>query len=75
MHDQVRQIMSAVFDVPLGEITDDSSPSTLAKWDSLNHMSLVTSLEEDFNVVFTDEEIGDMLNFQLIILILKQKLA
>jgi acyl carrier protein len=75
MHDHVKQIMSAIFDVPIDQITDDSSPSTLDKWDSLNHMTLVASLEEEFSVTFTDEEIADMLNFQLIILILKQKIS
>jgi acyl carrier protein len=67
--------MSVIFDVPIDQITDESSPSTIDTWDSLNHMSLVTSLEEEFNVSFSDEEIGDMLNFKLILLILKQKLS
>jgi acyl carrier protein len=75
MHDQIKQIMSVIFDVPIDQITDESSPSTIDTWDSLNHMSLVTSLEEEFNVSFSDEEIGDMLNFKLILLILKQKLS
>jgi acyl carrier protein len=73
MRDKIKQIMSAIFDVPVDEITDSSSPDTIEKWDSLNHLNLVSSLEEEFDVRFSDEEITEMLNFQLIILILEQK--
>ncbi|MBV9988005.1 MAG: acyl carrier protein [Chitinophagaceae bacterium] len=65
--------MSAVFDIPADQISDTSSPDTIEKWDSLNHMNLVSSLEEEFDVRFTDEEITEMLNFKLIVLILQQK--
>ena len=74
MRDKIRQIMSAIFDVPISEISDSSSPDTIEKWDSLNHLNLVTSLEEEFDVRFSDEEIIEMLNFQLITLILQQKI-
>lgn len=73
MRDKIKQIMSAIFDVPVDEIADSSSPDTIEKWDSLNHLNLVSSLEEEFDVRFSDEEITEMLNFQLIILILEQK--
>jgi acyl carrier protein len=37
-------------------------------------MNLIVALEEEFNIQFTDEEMLQMLNFQLISLILKEKL-
>jgi len=72
MQDKVKQIMSAVFEVPIEQITDDSSPDTIENWDSLKHINLITSLEEEFNTRFTDEQIGEMLNFKLVLNALKE---
>ncbi len=55
------------------EIREDSSPDTIEAWDSLRHMNLVLALEEAFGVQFTEEEIVEMLNVQLIVDILKDK--
>ena len=73
MDDKVRKMMSSVFGIDISEINDDSSPDTIEVWDSLKHMNLVVVLEEEFNVEFSDEEIGDMLNVKLIVAILKEK--
>lgn len=72
MDEKVKQLMAALFEIPAEQITPESSPDTIENWDSLNHMNLVTSLEEEFNIRFTDEQIGEMLNFQLVLTILKE---
>ena len=54
-------------------IREDSSPDTIEAWDSLRHMNLVLALEEAFGIQFTEEEIVEMLNVQLIVDILKDK--
>ena len=73
MKERIKNIMSIVFEEDLQNLKDDSSPDSLEKWDSLNHMNLVTALEEEFKVKFNDEEISEMLNLKLIELILKNK--
>lgn len=73
MKEQIKNIMCIVFEESPQNLQDDSSPDSLEKWDSLSHMNLVTALEEEFNVKFTDEEISEMLNLQLIELIIKNK--
>ena len=42
-------------------------------WDSLKHMNLITALEEEFDVIFDDQEIVDSMNYALIVSILKFK--
>lgn len=74
MNDQIKDLMASIFDVEVSSIGDDASPETIESWDSLKHMNLIVALEEEFNVQFTDEEMLQMLNFQLISLILKEKL-
>ncbi len=49
------------------------NPQTL-KWDSLKHISLVTAIEDEFDVFFDPEEISEMLNYNSIVKIVKEKL-
>jgi acyl carrier protein len=72
MEIKIREIMAQVFNVPEASINSLSSPDTIESWDSLKHMNLVTALEEEFNVRLTYEQISEMLNFSLIIEVLKE---
>lgn len=57
MKDKIKNIMSAVFDIGKDNVGDDASTTNLENWDSINHMNLVLAIEEEFNIVFDDEEI------------------
>lgn len=74
MEDQIKEIMGLVFELDPAAITNDASPDTIDNWDSIRAINLVTALEEAFQVEFTDDEIADMLNFELIVHTLKEKL-
>tara|TARA_B100001971_G_C17957363_1_gene415642 strand:+ start:335 stop:538 length:204 start_codon:yes stop_codon:yes gene_type:complete len=63
--------MSAVFEIPVDQITENSSPDSIESWDSLRHMNMVVAFEEEFGVEFTDDEIVEMMNYLLIKKILK----
>ena len=73
MEDRIKNVMAAVFGISVDEITDESSPDNIESWDSLKHMNMVVALEEEFNIEFNDEEILEILNYNLIKLILLQK--
>lgn len=74
MKEQIKQIMAAVFETDAGKIPDDASPNTFENWDSLRLINLVTALEEEFEIEFEEEEIGEMLNLELITLMVSEKL-
>ena len=61
-------------EIPVEKINEDSSPDTIAEWDSLKHMNLILALEEEFGVQFGDEEIVEMLSIELILNTLKKLL-
>jgi acyl carrier protein len=65
--------MAQVFDVPNESINNDSSPDTIENWDSVNHMNLVLALEQAFGISFEPDEIIEMMNFELILVIFKDK--
>ena len=45
----------------------------IASWDSINHMNLIVSLEEEFKVRFSEEEINELISLDLIELVIKEK--
>ena len=73
MEERIKKVMSAVFELPIEEINYESSPGTIETWDSLKHMNLIVALEEEFDVQFDDEEIGEIMNYSLILNIIKNK--
>ena len=63
---RIINVMSSVFERPIDKITNDSSQDTIESWDSLKHMNLIVSLEEEFEIELTDDEILEMSNYKLI---------
>jgi len=53
-------------DIDLSEIGDNASPETIKVWDSIKQISLILSLEEEFNIHFSDEQTLDLINFKII---------
>ena len=74
LEDKLKKIFSEVFEIKISEINDDSSADNVKKWDSLNHTNLILSLEDEFKISFTADEIIDMLNFKLIKIIVQEKI-
>jgi len=66
MEDRIKLVMSNVFDIDVNSIDNASSPDNIENWDSLKHMNLIVALEEEFDIEFDDNNIEDLLNFQLI---------
>ena len=66
MEQRIKNVMSAVFEIPVNKIKGNASPDTIESWDSLKHMNLVIALEEEFEIEFINDEINEMMNFALI---------
>ena len=73
MKDRVKKVISAVFNIDIELINNESSPDNIENWDSLKHMNLIVALEEEFEIEFNDEEIVDSMNYALILNILESK--
>ena len=69
---QITKVMSAVFEVPIEDITETSSVDSIDSWDSLKHLNLILALEEEFNISIPNEEVGNLMNYKLIELIVNE---
>lgn len=56
----VIQIAADVFAVPASSLSAESSPESVAAWDSVQHLNLVMALEEKFGLQFDPEDYDGM---------------
>lgn len=55
--DKLASLLSAVLGCPAESLSDDSKPEDVDGWDSLNHITIVMDVEEEFGIKFSTEEI------------------
>jgi acyl carrier protein len=67
MEGRVRTVVAKVLGVGEETITDQTSSADIEKWDSIRHLSLVLSLEEEFQIEFPEEQIGELTSFSSIV--------
>ena len=63
MDKKLKKIMSNIFEIPEEKITDETSIENVEKWDSLNHINLILSIEEQFGITISEEEMVEMPSF------------
>lgn len=56
----LEQILAEVLQVPVSEITDELAMKDLDVWDSLKHMELIASLEQQLDLQLSFDEIVAM---------------
>ena len=72
---RIKQVMADVFDMPAETILENVSQDNLEWWDSLKHLDLVVALEEEFEITIPVEEVGNLISFKLIVVIIKELLS
>lgn len=73
--ERLKTIFEDLFDVERDTITNESSPSTIEKWDSLQHLVLITTIETKFNIQLNHEELYNIFTFGAILDSINNNLA
>ncbi len=58
VHDRMQSVFRTVFNEPSLELSDDLTAAEVPGWDSLAHIGLMFSLEAEFGVTFSDNELS-----------------
>jgi len=66
MDKKLKKIFSKIIGIKESSIKQSTSPKNTKKWDSLAHMNLIMALENELKIKFTDNEITEMLTFELV---------
>jgi acyl carrier protein len=64
--DRIKDVMSEILEVSPASIVDGFGRDDAPFWDSINHLRLVSALEEVFGIKFTMKEVGEMERFDTI---------
>lgn len=57
---KVQEIIAEKLSIPRETVRPESKAADLEGWDSVNHIMIVTGIEEAFDFKFSLEEIGEM---------------
>jgi acyl carrier protein len=72
---RVQRAFSSAFDVEPGSVTINTVPGDIRAWDSMGHVTLASSLEQEFGLTFDVDELMEMENVREILRIVQAKLA
>jgi acyl carrier protein len=72
---QIRNAFHSALNVDPASISIDTVPGDLPAWDSMGHVTLASSLEEEFGVSFDVDDLMAMENVREICRIVQSKLC
>jgi acyl carrier protein len=72
---RARVILAEVLGLDPSEVGPDTSTDTVENWDSLQHLTLVLALEEEFDIQLDDEESVAIVSFPLITALVRDRLG
>lgn len=59
----LKRVSAETLGVAPEDLTEEASPETLAAWTSLNHLLLLSAVEEAFGLMFSMEEMSGVHNY------------
>lgn len=72
---RLASIMEDVLGVDASAVTLTSSPDSIPDWDSMKQIALIGAIEEAFEVQLSHDEMAQMLNVDIIVDILSEKVS
>ena len=66
VEERIREVMGGILEVDPAGIGAGFGRDDAPAWDSLNHLRLVSALEEAFGIRFTMREVGELDGFEAI---------
>jgi acyl carrier protein len=73
LNTKLKELIASILHIPTESVADQLTMSEVETWDSLQHMNLIASLEQEFGVEFTFEEIVSMQSVEVIKSVLRGK--
>lgn len=60
VRDEVIKIMAGILEVDPSELHDDTAIGDIPKWDSLQHLNIISAIEQKFGIRFTPDVLMDL---------------
>ena len=72
--DKIFKILSRILKIPLNKIDDNFEMNKVSQWDSVAHLDIISTFEDEFNIQFDASEISKLINLKNINKIIQQKI-
>lgn len=72
--EKIRKIIAETFKIKESEITPQTNMKDIDSWNSLTHMELIVSLEDELGIEFTADEIMEMTDVEKIEKVVGEKI-
>lgn len=73
--EKVIEIVASTCDVDKSEVTENSTVGDFPAWDSVGHLSILTNVEEAFDISFEPEEMMELEDVKDIVEAVNQKIG
>jgi acyl carrier protein len=60
MNERIRELFATLLQVPVEQVADQTTPASLERWDSMQHLIVVAGFEEEFGIDLDPEEAVEM---------------
>ena len=75
VRNRMNTVFRRVFDDNNILLLDEMTARDIKEWDSLNHISLIIEIEEEFGLTFTVDDISDLKNVGEMIALVERKVG
>lgn len=58
--EKIIEIVASTCEVDKSEVTGDSTVGDFPAWDSIGHLTILSTIEEEFNISFEPEEMMEL---------------
>jgi len=62
--ERYNNVFLKIFNVDLNELDKGFAYGAIKIWDSITHLSLITAIEDEFNIMFDSPDILDFLSYE-----------
>lgn len=73
MNSQLQELIAKILLVDPNTVTPETRQEEIEDWDSMTHLVLISDIEQEFDVKFTDDEVTEIESVDDIIELLEQK--
>lgn len=74
MKAEVIDIVSNILNIKKSKITENSGINTIKQWDSLKHMQIISAIEEEYKIEFSEQELINSNNVKKLINLIKKNI-
>ena len=72
--EKINKIISKILKISLNDINDNFEMNKISQWDSVAHLEIITSLEEEIKIQFSSPEISKLIDMKDIKKIIENKI-